>query len=281
MTDRHIVKNTHPLTIEEIQYYAPSALALEPSSDRSTRYAYISTLDVIRGMEKAGFLPFAASQSRTRIEGHQNFTKHMLRFRHASQMEVKAAIGGMVPEAVLINAHDGSSAYKLFLGLFRFVCGNGMVVADSMYGNICIRHSGNAIVEVVQGSNLILEAAPKVISAVETWKGMSLTATEQIDFAIAAHRLRFANSAGQVSTPITPDQLLKPRRAEDMGDDLFSVFNRIQEHVIRGGDRNRPIVDGKLGRRTTSREVKGIDGVLNLNRELWSLAENLAKLKAN
>jgi hypothetical protein len=49
-----------PLTISDIARIAPSALAREAYSDRSQRYTYIPTLDVIAGMSKAGLLPFAA-----------------------------------------------------------------------------------------------------------------------------------------------------------------------------------------------------------------------------
>ena len=63
------------------------------------------------------------------------------------------------------------------------------------------------------------------------------------------------------------------------GDDLWRVFNRVQENAIRGGltawgrdAQNRP-------RRVTSREVTGIDGDVRLNRALWTLTERMAELK--
>ena len=71
-----------PLTMEEIARRAPSALATRPYTKMSAKYAYIPTVEIIQGMLKAGFQPFAASQSRTRIEGKREFTKHMLHFRH-------------------------------------------------------------------------------------------------------------------------------------------------------------------------------------------------------
>ncbi|MEA9980016.1 DUF932 domain-containing protein, partial [Pseudomonas sp. RTS4] len=68
--------------------------------------------------------------------------------------------------------------------------------------------------------------------------------------------------------PITPSQLLLPRRREDRSDDLWTTFNRVQENVIKGG------LDGrnKKGRRTKTRAVNGIDQDVKLNRALWKLA---------
>lgn len=274
-------RNSEPLTIDQIRHRAPSALALAPASDRSARYTYIPTIDVIQGMEKAGFLPFLATQSRSRIEGHQEFTKHMIRFRHASTIGAIAIVGNCIPEVVLINSHDGTSAYKLFLGIFRFVCSNGMMVSDSMQGSISVRHQGNIIEQVVNASAQIVQRAPLVLDAVKQWSGLMLTDGEQNAFATAAHSLRFADEEGKTTTPIQPTQLLVPRRHEDNGKDLWSTFNRIQEHVIKGGDRGRQgAKPGEWrGRRVTTRGVKGIDQDVKLNRALWTLAEEMAKLK--
>jgi Domain of unknown function (DUF932) len=64
---------------------------------------------------------------------------------------------------------------------------------------------------------------------------LQLTDGEAHAFAESAHILRFADSDGKVTTPITPDQLLAPRRWEDAGNDLWRTFNRVQENVLAGG----------------------------------------------
>jgi hypothetical protein len=67
-----------------------------------------------------------------------------------------------------------------------------------------------------------------------------------------------------------------PRRADDSRGDLWSVFNRIQENLIKGGLRARVA----NGRRQTTRPVQGIDNGIRLNRALWLLADGLRQLKA-
>jgi len=76
-------------------------------------------------------------------------------------------------------------------------------------------------------------------------------------------------------------QLLAPRRSEDNGNDLWRTFNRIQENALRGGMKARNATDemGRRGRRVSTREVKGIDQDVKLNRALWQLAERMAELK--
>jgi hypothetical protein len=270
-----------PLTIDQIARYAPSAMATHAHESRSDRYTYIPTVNVIEGMIKAGFQPFSASQSRSRIEGKTEFTKHMIRFRHPDTESSLMKVGDVVPEVVLINSHDGTSAYKLIAGMFRLVCSNGLMVSDAEIAAVTVMHKGNILENVVDGSYRLIEDSQKAMGTVRTWTELQLTTGEQSALAEAAHTLRFADAEGKVTTPITAAQLLQPRRAYDQGNDLWKTFNRVQENVIKGGlsaiqrDEN-----GRRMRRVSTRQVKGIDQDVKLNRALWQLAERMQELKA-
>lgn len=76
--------------------------------------------------------------------------------------------------------------------------------------------------------------------------------------------------------PITESQVLRAQRSDDVGQDLWRVFNRTQENLVRGGVRGR----AATGRRIRTRAVTGISENVGLNRALWTLAEEMAKLKA-
>lgn len=272
-------RKQEPLTLDQIARYAPSALATAPHSSRSDRYTYIPTMNIIEGMMREGFQPFKASQSISRIEGKSAFTKHMIRFRHQDVSQA-IAVGDSVPEIVLINSHDGTSAYKLIGGIFRLVCSNGLVVAESTTGSIAVMHKGNILENVIEGSYRIVEDSKKALGAIGIWGNLQLTAGEQTAYAEAAHTLRFADAEGKTTTPITASQLLKPRRAEDAAADLWHTMNRVQENVIRGGLHGvQRDPGGRRLRAVTTREVKGIDQDVKLNRALWQLAERMAELK--
>lgn len=274
-------RNSQPLTIDQIAQTAPSALALQPHESRSDRYTYIPTLDVIKGMERAGFFPFSATQSRSRDLSRREFTKHMLRFRTMADMQRAAIVGEVVPEIVLVNAHDGTSAYKLMMGLYRFICANGAMVSDSEVAAVHVQHKGNIIDAVVEASTAIVQQAPKVLDTVQRWQSLQLTAGEQNAFAEAAHTLRFADAEGHVDTPITASQLLWTRRGGDNSPDLWRTFNKVQENVIKGGLSARAprTPENRHPRLVSTREVKGIDQDVKLNRALWQLAERMAELK--
>jgi hypothetical protein len=280
--DRFTANGRQPLTDEQIARFAPSAFATEAHDSRSERFAVIPTAGIIAAMRKEGFEPFSAKQARTRDVTKRDFTKHMIRFRHVGQAASPRAlqVGETFPEVVLVNANDGSSAYKLMAGVFRLVCLNGMVVAERETGQVSVHHKGDVRRQVIEGSYQVLQESRRAVVAATDWARIGLNRDEQMALAEAAHTVRFAEADGTVNTPIRADQLLVPRRHADGGADLWSTFNRIQENVIRGGlsafardDRGRRL------RRVTTKEVQGIDGDVRLNRALWALGERMAQLR--
>ncbi len=265
--------------MDEIAERAPSALAVQPYAGMSSKYTYVPTLGVIEAMIKAGFQPFSAVQSRTRVPGKGNFTKHMLRFRHSDIGPL--VVGDVIPEIVVVNSHDGTSAYKLIAGLYRLICSNGMMVSDAEIDSINVRHTGNVVQDVLDGSRKLIADTQKSLGTVRGWTQLQLTDGEQHAFAESAHALRFADADGKVTTPITADQLLTPRRRDDVGGDLWRTFNRVQENVIAGGlSAVQRDANGRRVRRVSTRRINGIDQDVRLNRALWELASKLAALKA-
>ena len=271
-----INRNQTPLTMDEIAQRAPSALATRPYDAMSARYTYVPTLGVIEAMIAAGFQPFSATQSRTRIVGKGEFTKHLIRFRHSDVGPL--VVGDVIPEVVLINSHDGTSAYKLIAGLYRLVCSNGMMVSDAEIDAINITHKGNIVQDVLDGSHRLIADTQKSLGTVQNWTRLQLTEGEQHAFAESAHTLRFADSEGKVTTPITADQLLAPRRREDVGGDLWRTFNWVQENVTKSGLHATVLRNGRR-RNVSARAVNGIDQSTKLNLALWALASKMAELK--
>src|SRR6476646_9468841 len=110
-----VIRSDSPLAEDQMRQAAPSIFAQGKHASRSERYTYIPTIDVLRGLRKEGFEPFMVAQSKSRIEGKTEFTKHMIRMRHAGQVSAKAEAN----EIILINSHDGASSYQMLAGVFR------------------------------------------------------------------------------------------------------------------------------------------------------------------
>lgn len=268
------------LSDDDMRRIAPSVFALDRHESRSERYTYIPTSEIVAGMRVNGFVPVEARQGKCRVEGKVEYTKHLIRFRPAGEPVAARRIGGLYPEVVLVNSHDGTSKYNLMAGLLRCICLNGMLTSDKELANISIPHKGDIVGQVIEGSFTVVEESRRAIEVADHWAGIELNRDERQIFSEAAHMVRFADSDGEVTTTIRPDALLAPRRQADVGNDLWRTTNAIQENAIRGGLHGVGRgADGRT-RRSTSRPVHGIDADVRLNRSIWHLAERMAQLKA-
>lgn len=274
------------MTNEQLKNVAPSVFATEPWSKVSEKYSFIPTIQIVDALREEGFFPVRASQSKSRIAGKEDFTKHMIRFRRAEDIQnFPRVVNGNahhffknqpeVPELVLVNSHDRTSGYQLSAGLYRLVCSNGLVVQSSSFGDISVRHSGNVQGEVIEGSLRIIESMPLILDKMNEMKSIVLSRPEQIVYANAALELRYkSDDIGNSDAPIWGEQLLKEQRWEDSKPDLWTTFNKVQENLIKGGLRGR----GKTGKRVTTRKISGVSEDIRLNKALWVLTEEMAKL---
>lgn len=261
------VRSDRPLADDQIRCAAPSVFAESAHQSRSERYTYIPTIEVVNGLRREGFEPFMACQARSRVEGKEAYTKHMLRFRHQGQIN-----GEEANEIILLNSHDGTSSYQMLAGCFRFVCHNGLICGET-HEDFRVRHSGNVVGNVIDGAYRVLGEFERVDAAKDGMKRIALQPGQQQAFANAALQLRYDPAE---NIPVEPQQLNQVRRIDDRGADLWRTFNRVQENLLRGGLSGR----NAQGRRTTTREVKGVSENIRLNRALWTLAEEMARLAA-
>lgn len=254
--------------LDEVQLnkVAPSIFAKQESDFVSDKYKFIPTIEILRGLKTSGFHPVLAMQSRTRLENRKNFAKHIVRFRHES---AKIELGGIIPEIVLVNSHDGSSSYQLRAGVYRLICANGMIVGDETF---CTRihHKGNVVEKVVEAANELIEVVPISVRTAIEWQGIELKKEQREVFAQVAATMKWEED----NLPVSTQNLLTPRRQADKGTDLWTTFNVIQENMLRGGIRY--LTDD--GARQRTREVGSVGENVRLNTALWSLTEKMAQL---
>lgn len=260
----NLIRRDRPLTHEELMQHTPSVFGEEKHVSRSERYAYIPTITLLESLQREGFQPFFACQTRVRDQSRREHTKHMLRLRRAGQIT-----GQQVPEIILLNSHDGSSSYQMLPGLFRSVCCNGLVCGTSL-GEVRVPHKGNVVEKVIEGAYEVLEVFDRVEEKRDAMQSLLLPPPAQQALAKAALTYRF----GEEHQPVTESQVLSARRWQDEQNDLWSVFNRLQENLSKGGLSGR----SAQGKRSRTRAVNSIDGDIKLNRALWVMAEELQQV---
>jgi Domain of unknown function (DUF932) len=260
------------LTLDQIHSLAPSVFASEPwEGTNPDSYRFVPTHEVLSMLQDQGFCVTKAMQSKSRIPGKRPFARHMLRLRHADYLD--SAPGGEIPEIVLVNSHDKTSAYRLFSGVFRVVCENGAIVQSADFGGFSIRHSGSRdlFAQIREATARIMDGIPTIMQRIDEWKDVSLSRSRQIAFAEEAWNLK-PNDA------IRPAFLLTSRRPEDAtrpdySRDLWTTSQVIQENLLKGG---LSALNAR-GRRVTTRPIRSVTADLDINRSLWELTQRISE----
>lgn len=257
----HNVFSDRTLSLDEVRERAPAVFAPAAHEELSAKYTFIPTARVLSGLLNAGFVPVDARQART-YKASPIHARHVVRLRRRYET---IALRDSVPEVLFLNSHDGSSAYQLRMALYRAICTNGLVVSRGSFPAVCIAHRGNIVDEIVSGALQISERFDRLAAQVERMEAKRLSRGEQVRFAERALALKYPDIS---ETGIVPAQLLTIRRPEDVAEDLYTVLNRTQENLLRGGLTRRT----PSGRLTRTRRVTSIQRDLTLNSRLWDLA---------
>ncbi|QGY18722.1 DUF945 domain-containing protein (plasmid) [Escherichia coli] len=214
-----------------------------------------------------GFQPFFACQSRVRDLGRREYSKHMLRLRREGHIN-----GQEVPEIILLNSHDGSSSYQMIPGIFRFVCTNGLVCGNN-FGGIELARERYCRARFIEERVAGIDIFDKVTDNMEAMKEIHLNSDEQHLFGRAALMVRYED---ENKTPVTPEQIITPRRREDKQNDLWTDKHGGGSNMIKGGLSGR----SASGKNTRTRAITGIDGDIGINKALWVIAEQFRKWKS-
>jgi Domain of unknown function (DUF932) len=240
----------------------PPSIFTKTASPRMTeRYVHVNTHDIIDMMEGEGFRLDSATARASKTRDPL-FTKHQLDFRRPDFPQ----IDGGTPRILFTNAHDGSSAAKFMMGVYRFICSNGLVVG-STYAKEVVRHSGEQARQLIERVRALSRNTGPLFAQIEDWTHKELSDSAAQEFARLAAVLRFGDAQR-----FDPAQLLETRRAEDEDNTLWRVFNRVQENALHG----RLVGYNADGRQLASRPIKGLDKITDFNVQLWRLAEEFA-----
>jgi hypothetical protein len=270
------------LTDDQIILTAPSVFAEAPHGEVSDRYGFVPTIDVINGLRNHGWFPVDATQKNVRDKSREFLTKHLVRFR---RLEDDIRVGDSAVELLLTNSHDRSSGFVLHAGVFRMACANGIVVADSTFNKVSVRHNRYAVEKVIEGSYEVMNEVPAITGEIDGMQSVELTRQEQEIFASAAiEYIKPEEKEGErivTSNTSLVNQVLRPVRADDRGNDLWTTYNVIQEKVLRGGIRMAKQSENTRGgyRNHTTRQVKNINKDIKLNKALWEMAQQMKDLK--
>jgi hypothetical protein len=258
------IKSQEFLNEGQIREKANSIFADKGASHTSEKYSHIPTYKIIEDMAKLGWGVTDVKQIKARKNA--GFQKHLVVFRN-NDIVIDGADGDTVfPQILLTNSSDGKNAFTFRAGLFRLVCENGLVVSTQDFENIKIRHFGYDFNELQKTITAMVEKLPLTVESMNKFKQTQLTDNQIEEFAKRALEVRFGEEDIKRVT-IDFREFTRATRKEDEGNDLWSVFNRIQEKVIEGD-----FSYGFATKTRKARKIKNFNQDIALNSKLYSIA---------
>jgi len=260
------LEKTTFLTDAQIKEQAPAIFSEKASSEVSKHYTHIPTTKVIDDMRLLGWDVVDAKEVKARKATTRGVQKHMVVFRNPDVV-INGEDGDTVfPQILLTNSHDGKNAFTFVAGLFRMICENGLVISTEKFEDVKMRHMGYTFEDLQVKIKDMVARLPLTVESMNKMKEIEMGEQAALDFAKKALEIRFDKK--QVSRiKVDLKELLNPTRKEDMGNDVWSVFNVVQEKMIHGGF---DYISGTKVRK--ARQVKNFKQDQKINQELFDLA---------
>lgn len=264
------------------------------------RFTPVNSGDILGTLEAEGWQVNRTSVTRTRDQHRQPFARHLVTMRQKDDILALAdkprQVGDLVRELRLMNGNDGTQAVEIMAGFMRLVCLNGLTVGQS-FVSYKIKHSARPE-NLRETLRCALEGVGEQFAhgetVIQSWQKIEVTSAQARNLAGFAVAARFGSFFRQenVAGMVTPDfmrrefaarvdSVLQVRRSEDRAGNLWTVFNRVQENIIRGGWTGTTPRTNRDGVETLgTRKVRGVSAVrenVALNRSLWDAGESIAK----
>lgn len=266
------------LTKEQIKNSTPLVFAETPTNpDVSDKYLFVNTETIIDDLAKLNWFPVNSAQRKAQSKKNTIFSKHMVSFQNPDIKITSKNGDDAYPRIILTNSHDGMQAFKFSVGIFRLVCSNGLVVADEKFSDFKIKHKGYTFEELRNVVRQAVEDLPNRVQVMNDMRAKTLTSDEKNQLALDAMLIRAgidpkSDKAQEYNYDLeTLEDILEPKREADKGDDLWRVFNVIQEKIING-DFHAALKGAKVRK---VRKIKSFEKDLQVNKDLFKLATSM------
>ena len=228
----------------------------------SSRYNVIPTMEVVNEFERFGFELSSVDAARVANPSKEDHQQHMVRMKADMKM-----VGGLRPEVIIHNSYDGTKALNIRVGLFRFVCSNGIVVGENLVPNFSVKHSNSNWVDMLHE---FIDSYEEKQQLQQEWVNNMMERRMTLDEAyhMAEQALAFRHIDPRITNDaVDPLELLIIKRREDKGDSAWERFNVLQESIVNG-QYHKYGSDGKIHK---ARVMTNVEELIRVNTDLSDL----------
>jgi len=232
---------------------------------KDERYDGIKTADVIGSLEPLGWKVSGSSVRRT-AKGDPSKVFHVARLKK----EGFKTITGDDIELVISNSNDKKSGFTVNVGIFRLVCSNGLILGEDIIEQLYIPHRGYITKMIPDVIDIYLSKVNDVID--QEIKKMTEKILTEDDKKKFAENIFYQKHKDY--EPFRIYQLLMSTRKEDENNDVWTVANVIQSHIMNGDYE----IIGSDGKPRKARATKSPKEEYELNKKIMNKAKEFTCL---
>jgi len=243
--------------------------ATAKGTNTSDNFKFQDSQVIIDALQSSGFYLDDTSIGNPRKDENKGFQKHLMIFR-SGWGETKIDDGNELTILVQ-NAHNGTSSVRFSIGIYRAVCANGLIVGDTLH-EYRVNHRGKDFERnIIEAIASVRHRFTEIKYVIGKMQNTLLNYQDRRNLAIKAIMVRIGKQAKFLKNADIK-RLLSTRRNEDKFEDLYTVFNRIQENVMRGGICYITNKDEVYKNNTLRKIKKGGDTDIKFNSGFWNEA---------
>lgn len=204
----------------------------EKYSGMSEKYGFINTSSVLSTLESKGWVIHSIQEANARKPEKNGYQRHVIRLRHPDFTSIPGLSeeNATIPELVVMNSHCGDSSFRMFFGAVRIACANG-IIAGTGFKTLKIIHSKNFTDKLIQGTDYMTNNIPELFEVLQKLQNVELSQGQVNELIQSCFKERLKNVKNIVKVDFQADAL----RSQDEKSDAYTVFNRVQEKIMRGG----------------------------------------------
>ena len=241
------------------------------SLNTSSKYKVVNTGTVLDILQRKGFQVDQVSMTNARQ--HKGYQKHLVRL---SNPDFTLNRTDIKPQILLYNSYNKSTALQFKIGLYRFVCANGLEAGNS-YFNIKHKHQGSVYSFIDNALNQLDAQLKQLTQDLNSFDNIMLNQWQLDKFTnrvLNKTVFKDINKPNRIITDVNYAQ-----RDADQGHDLFTVLNVLQERIIRGGIKYQTVKQDQGAFKiinNTTRAIKSIGKTQDYNTVIFDEALSIA-----
>lgn len=250
---------------------------------KTDRFTVVQPSEVGKIMTEFGFNLVHLKTGNARKIERQDHQTTIARYRSNTAMPLLDTRGKALYNDIVFKIPHLYGSIETFLGTWRQICSNGLVVGQKFFEAPRIRHQKNPLEQIKDLIPKIVAKHNELQSLIDSMKSKNVSNERIVEFTKAVAKLRLANTENKIVS-VQYGNLLNINRQDDQNTDAFTVLNVVQENIMRNSftyevetldKETNEVKIRNMTARPMMRNERETSRSVDFNSQIWDLAQDI------